>query len=161
MPDTVSPQRLQSVEIDETSLAAASRDVEHERQVAIFDLLEENLFAPEGAGGGPYDLRLSLVEGRLVLDITGPDYARRHMLSLSPFRTIVRDYFMICESYYAAIRQSTPSQIEALDMGRRGLHDEGSRLLRERLSGKVETDHDTARRLFTLICALHRRPTTT
>ena len=161
MPDSVSPQRLQSVEIDETSLAAASRDVEHERQVAIFDLLEENLFAPEGAAGGPYDLRLSLVEGRLVMDITGPDYARRHMLSLSPFRTIVRDYFMICESYYAAIRQSTPSQIEALDMGRRGLHDEGSRLLRERLSGKVETDHDTARRLFTLICALHRRPTTT
>ncbi len=161
MPDTVSPQRLQSVEIDETSLAAASRDVEHERQVAIFDLLEENLFAPEGAAGGPYDLRLSLVEGRLVMDITGPDYARRHMLSLSPFRTIVRDYFMICESYFTAIRQSTPSQIEALDMGRRGLHDEGSRLLRERLSGKVETDHDTARRLFTLICALHRRPTTT
>jgi len=161
MPDSVSPQRLQSVEIDETSLAAASRDVEHERQVAIFDLLEENLFAPDGAAGGPYDLRLSLVEGRLVMDITGPDYARRHMLSLSPFRTIVRDYFMICESYFTAIRQSTPSQIEALDMGRRGLHDEGSRLLRERLSGKVETDHDTARRLFTLICALHRRPTTT
>jgi uncharacterized protein (UPF0262 family) len=135
--------------------------VEHERQVAIFDLLEDNQFAPDGAESGPYDLRLSLVDGRLVLDISGPDYVRRHMLSLSPFRTIVRDYFMICESYYAAIRQSTPSQIEALDMGRRGLHDEGSRLLRERLSGKVETDHDTARRLFTLICALHRRPTTT
>jgi len=161
MPDSNSRQRLQSVEIDETSLAAASRDVEHERQVAIFDLLEENLFAPYGAEGGPYDLRLSLVDGRLVLDIRGPVYGRRHMLSLSPFRTIVRDYFMICESYFAAIRQSTPSQIEALDMGRRGLHDEGSRLLRERLSGKVETDHDTARRLFTLICALHRRPTTT
>jgi uncharacterized protein (UPF0262 family) len=161
MTDSVARQRLQSVEIDESSLAAASRDVEHERQVAIFDLLEENLFAPEGAPGGPYDLRLSLADGRLVLDITGPGYARRHMLSLSPFRTIVRDYFLICESYFAAIRQSTPSQIEALDMGRRGLHDEGSRLLRERLGGKVETDHDTARRLFTLICALHRRPTTT
>ena len=161
MPDSTSRQRLQSVDIDETSLAAASRDVEHERQVAIFDLLEENLFAPDGAEGGPYDLRLSLVDGRLVLDISGPTYVRRHMLSLSPFRTIVRDYFMICESYYTAIRQSTPSQIEALDMGRRGLHDEGSRLLRERLTGKVETDHDTARRLFTLICALHRRPTTT
>jgi uncharacterized protein (UPF0262 family) len=161
MTDSVARQRLQSVEIDESSLAAASRDVEHERQVAIFDLLEENLFAPDGAPGGPYDLRLSLTDGRLVLDITGPGYARRHMLSLSPFRTIVRDYFLICESYFAAIRQSTPSQIEALDMGRRGLHDEGSRLLRERLGGKVETDHDTARRLFTLICALHRRPTTT
>ena len=96
-----------------------------------------------------------------MFDIQGPEYEKRHVLSLSPFRMIVRDYFMICESYYAAIRQSTPSQIEALDMGRRGLHDEGSRLLRERLSGKVDTDHDTARRLFTLICALHRRPTQT
>ncbi len=153
--------RLKTVEIDEASLAAASRDVEHERQVAIFDLLEENVFAPAGAERGPFDLRLSLIEGRLVFDIQGPEYEKRHVLSLSPFRMIVRDYFMICESYYAAIRQSTPSQIEALDMGRRGLHDEGSRLLRERLSGKVDTDHDTARRLFTLICALHRRPTQT
>lgn len=153
--------RLKTVEIDETSLAAASRDVEHERQVAIFDLLEDNVFSPAGAERGPFDLKLSLIEGRLVFDILGPAYEKRHVLSLSPFRTIVRDYFMICESYYAAIRQSTPSQIEALDMGRRGLHDEGSRLLRERLSGKVDTDHDTARRLFTLICALHRRPTQT
>ena len=161
MPASLPRHRLQSVVIDDASLAAASRDVEHEREVAIFDLLEENLFEPSGAETGPYDLKLSLIEGRLVLDIAGPDYARRHMLSLSPFKTIIRDYFMICESYYAAIRHSTPSQIEALDMGRRGLHDEGSRLLRERLSGKVETDHDTARRLFTLICALHRRPTTT
>ena len=154
-------QRLQSVVIDDASLAAASRDVEHERQVAIFDLLEENRFHPAGAEAGPYDLKLSLIEGRLVFDIAGPDYARRHMLSLSPFRMIIRDYFMICESYFTAIRQSTPSQIEALDMGRRGLHDEGSRLLQERLVGKVHTDHDTARRLFKLICALHRRPTAT
>jgi uncharacterized protein (UPF0262 family) len=153
--------RLKTVEIDEASLAAASRDVEHERQVAIFDLLEDNVFSPAGAERGPFDLHLSLIEGRLVFDIQGPSFEKRHVLSLSPFRMIVRDYFMICESYYAAIRQSTPSQIEALDMGRRGLHDEGSRLLRERLSGKVETDHDTARRLFTLICALHRRPTQT
>ena len=161
MSETATSHRLQSVEIDDASLAAASRDVEHERQVAIFDLLEDNSFRPEGAGQGPYDLRLSLIEGRLVFDIRGPGYEKRHMLSLSPFRTIIRDYFMICESYFTAIRQSTPSQIEVLDMGRRGLHDEGSRLLRDRLAGKVETDHDTARRLFTLICALHRRPTTT
>ncbi len=160
MPNTPR-QRLQSVVIDDASLAAASRDVEHERQVAIFDLLEENSFHPAGAETGPYDLKLSLIEGRLVFDIAGPGYAKRHMLSLSPFRMIIRDYFMICESYFTAIRQSTPSQIEALDMGRRGLHDEGSRLLQERLVGKVDTDHDTARRLFTLICALHRRPTTT
>jgi uncharacterized protein (UPF0262 family) len=151
--------RLQSVEIDDASLGSISRDVDHERQVAIFDLLEDNSFQPEGAPGGPYDLRLSLIEGRLVLDIRGPGFEKRHMLSLSPFRGIIRDYFMICESYYAAIRQSTPSQIEVLDMGRRGLHDEGSRLLRERLAGKITTDHDTSRRLFTLICALHRRPT--
>ena len=160
MPDRLSRQRLQSVEIDETSLAAASRDVEHERQVAIFDLLEDNRFRPEGATTGPYALRISLIEGRLCLDVAGPDYQKRHMLSLSPFRTIIRDYFLICESYYAAIRQSSPAQIEAVDMGRRGLHNEGSSLLQERLAGKIETDHDTARRLFTLICALYRRPTT-
>ena len=149
--------RLQSVEIDEDSLAAVSRDQEQERQIAIFDLLEENYFHPEGAEGGPYDLKMGLVENRLVLDVTGPDYQRRHILSLSPFRPLIKDYFLICESYYQAIRNSTPSQIEALDMGRRGLHNEASTLLRTRLSGKIETDLDTARRLFTLMCALHWR----
>jgi len=149
--------RLQTIVIDEDSLAAASRDQEQERQIAIFDLLEENYFQPEGAEEGPYDLRIALVENRLALDIRGPSYERRHLLSLSPFRGVIKDYFMVCESYYEAIRRSTPSQIEALDMGRRGLHNEGSELLRERLAGKVETDHDTARRLFTLICALHWR----
>lgn len=149
--------RLQSVEIDEESLAAASRDQEQERQIAIFDLLEENYFAPEGAEGGPYDLRMGLMENRLVLDVTGPDYERRHILSLSPFRALIKDYFLICESYYQAIRNSTPQQIEALDMGRRGLHNEASNLLRTRLQGKIDTDLDTARRLFTLICALHWR----
>lgn len=160
MPQIPPEHRLSSVEIDEASLAAASRDAEHERQVAIFDLLEDNRFRPEGATTGPYALRISLIEGRLCLDVAGPDYQKRHMLSLSPFRTIIRDYFLICESYYAAIRQSSPAQIEAVDMGRRGLHNEGSSLLQERLAGKIETDHDTARRLFTLICALYRRPTT-
>src|SRR5262245_36852867 len=108
--------RLQGVELDEESLSAASRDQEQERQIAIFDLLEENFFAPDGASGGPYDLRMGLVENRLVLDVNGPDYERRHILSLSPFRSLIRDYFLICESYYQAIRNATPAQNEALDM---------------------------------------------
>jgi uncharacterized protein (UPF0262 family) len=149
--------RLEAVEIDEASLAPNSRDVEHERQVAIFDLLEANYFQPAGAEGGPYGLKIALVENRLALDIQGPGYERRHLLSLSPFRGVVKDYFLICASYYDAIRHASPSQIEALDMGRRGLHNEGSERLRERLEGKVAMDLDTARRLFTLICALHRR----
>jgi uncharacterized protein (UPF0262 family) len=147
--------RLQSVELDEESLAAVSRDQEQERQIAIFDLLEENNFHPDGAAQGPYDLKMGLVENRLVLDVRGPGYEKRHILSLSPFRSLIKDYFLICESYYAAIKKLGPSQIEALDMGRRGLHNEGSELLRERLAGKLEMDLDTARRLFTLICALH------
>ena len=153
----VPDQRLQSVVVDEDSLGAASRDQEHEREVAIFDLLEGNFFAPEGSESGPYDLTIALIENRLAFDIRGPDIEKRHMLSLSPFRGLIKDYFMVCDSYYAAIRGSTPSHIEALDMGRRGLHNEGSALLRERLKGKIETDDETARRLFTLICALHWR----
>ena len=149
--------RLQTVELDEQSLGAASRDQEQERQIAIFDLLEENYFHPDGAERGPYDLRMGLIENRLVFDIRGPNYERRHILSLSPFRGLIKDYFMICESYYQAIRSSTPSQIEALDMGRRGLHNDASEVLRTRLAGKIETDVDTSRRLFTLICALHWR----
>jgi uncharacterized protein (UPF0262 family) len=149
--------RLQSVRLDDESLAAVSRDQEQERQIAIFDLLEDNFFAPEGAAGGPYDLLISLVEGRLALDISGPEFQRRHLLSLSPFKTVARDYRMICESYYDAIRNATPARIEALDMGRRGLHNEGSELLKARLEGKIEIDQDTARRLFTLVCALQWR----
>jgi uncharacterized protein (UPF0262 family) len=156
-PDDRASQRIQSIEIDEQSLAAVSRDQEQERQVAIFDLLDGNYFEPAEASGGPYDIKLSLIENRLAFDIAGPGYARRHLLSLSPFRGVIKDYFLICDSYYSAIRSSTPQQIEALDMGRRGLHNEGSNLLRERLEGKVKTDLDTARRLFTLICALHWR----
>lgn len=157
MPDDRKTHRLEKVELDEESLAAVSRDQEQERQIAIFDLLEENYFRPDGATGGPYELKMGLMENRLLLDITGPGYQRRHILSLSPFRSLIKDYFMICESYYQAIRNSTPAQIEALDMGRRGLHNEASELLRTRLAGKIETDEDTARRLFTLICALHWR----
>ena len=150
--------RLESIEIDELSLAPASRDVEHERQVAVFDILEENSFQPEGAEHGPYALKISLQDGRLALDITGPGFERRHLLSMTPLKSIIRDYFMICESYYDAIRHAAPAQIETVDMGRRGLHNEGSEKLRERLDGKIALDLDTARRLFTLICALQRRP---
>jgi uncharacterized protein (UPF0262 family) len=155
--------RLGSIVIDERSLAATSREAEHERQVAIFDLLESNRFEPEGAPGGPYDLALSLIDGRLAFDIGTPAvdgqraWERRHLLSLSPFRPLIRDYFLHCDSYYAAIRSASPSQIEVLDMGRRALHNQGSELLVERLQGKVATDFDTARRLFILICALYRR----
>jgi uncharacterized protein (UPF0262 family) len=149
--------RLRSIQLDEESLAAVSRDQDQERQIAIFDLLEENHFVPDGALGGPYDLKIALIDNRLALDITGPDYQRRHILSLSPLRAVVRDYHMVCESYYQAIRNATPQRIEALDMGRRGLHNEGSALLQARLTGKAATDLDTARRLFTLICALHWR----
>ncbi|MBV8592678.1 MAG: UPF0262 family protein [Caulobacteraceae bacterium] len=150
-------QRLRSVTIDEESLGAASPDQEQERRIAIFDLLEENLFAPEGAGDGPFDLTLALVENRLALDIRAGGFERRHLLSLTPFRAVVRDYRLVCDSYYEAIRTASPQRIEALDMGRRGLHNDGSALLRARLAGKVEVDETTARRLFTLVCALHWR----
>ena len=154
---SASSQRLQSIELDEDSLASVSRDQEQERQIAIYDLLEDNAFEPDGAIDGPYDLKIALIDNRLALDIAGPDYQRRHLLSLSPFRVVVKDYRMVCDSYYDAIRTATPQRIETLDMGRRGLHDEGSVLLKTRLAGKVEIDSDTARRLFTLICALHWR----
>jgi uncharacterized protein (UPF0262 family) len=151
--------RLIAVVIDEASLAAASADAEHERRIAIFDLLEANRFALDDLDAGPYALTLSIVDARLVLSVKGRDGAeeRTIILSLTPFRKVIKDYFLICETYYSAIRSATPSQIEAIDMGRRGLHDEGSVLLAQRLAGKVRIDHDTARRLFTLICALHVR----
>ena len=149
--------RLVGVEFDDASISRATADVEHERAIAIYDLIEENSFAPSGHDGGPYRLRLGIVENRLAFDIkdeAGTPVAV-HLLSLTPFRKIVKDYFFVCESYFAAIRTATPSQIEAIDMGRRGLHNDGSRVLQERLKDKVEIDFDTARRLFTLICALH------
>lgn len=151
-------QRLCDVVLDET-IGRATPDVEHERAVAIFDLLEENSFAPVGHHEGPYKLNLSLVDSKLVFSIlTEKDEpVATHILSLTPFRRIVKDYFMICESYYAAIRSSTPSQIEAIDMGRRGVHNEGSQTLKDRLEGKIDMDFDTARRLFTLVCVLHWR----
>lgn len=149
--------RLRRVDLDPVSVAPASPAVEHERQVAIFDLIEQNSFRPEGAEGGPYDLKLAFEENRLVFDIEGPNFKKRHLLSVTPLKGVMKDYFLICESYHEAVRNATPAQIEAVDMGRRGLHNEGSAILRERLAGKVELDHETARRLFTLICALQRR----
>ncbi|MCB1422270.1 MAG: UPF0262 family protein [Nitratireductor sp.] len=154
-----SKNRLVDVVLDSDSFGRATPDVEHERAVAIFDLIEENSFRPEGDEGGPYKLSLSLAENRLVFNITREDDSPVivHMLSLTPFKRVIKDYFMICESYYEAIRTSSPAQIEAIDMGRRGLHNEGSQTLQDRLKGKIEVDFDTARRLFTLICVLHWR----
>ena len=150
---------LKDIELDENSIQARGADVEHERRVAIFDLLEANSFRPLQSPGGPYVLRLALEDGRLVFDILTEtrDPHGRLILSLTPFRKIIKDYFMVCDSYYEAIRSAPPAQIEAIDMGRRGLHNEGSELLQERLKDKIEVDFDTARRLFTLICALHWR----
>lgn len=150
--------RLVEVTLDEGSIGRNSTDVEHEREVAIFDLLERNTFALEGhENDGPYTLHLSLADNRLVFTVgdTNRNPIVHVMLSLSPFRRLVKDYFLMCESYYNAIKTAPPSRIEAIDMGRRGLHDEGSQLLMERLRGKIQIDKATARRLFTLICALH------
>ena len=150
--------RLCDVVLDDT-IGRATPDVEHERAVAIFDLIEENSFEPIGHAGGPYRLNISLLDSKLVFAIrteAGEEVAT-HILSLTPFRRIVKDYFMICESYYQAIRSATPSQIEAIDMGRRGIHNEGSQTLMDRLSGTIRFDFDTARRLFTLVCVLYWR----
>ena len=155
-------QRQASVDLDAATLPAATAEIEHERRVAIFDLVEKNSFQPVGGpngeeGGGPYALKLSLQENRLVFDITGPDFTRTYALSLTPLKGVLKDYLLICDSYYEALRGSSPSQIESVDMGRRGLHNEGAEQLAARLDGKVAVDHETARRLFTLVCALYRR----
>jgi len=150
-------KRLVKISLDEESIGPGSRDVEHERAVAIYDLIEDNSFAPAGHDGGPYCLTIALAGNRLVFDIVtaAGERVAAHHLSLAPLRRLVKDYFQICDSYYQAIRSATPSQIEAIDMGRRGLHNEASELLVERLKGKIAIDFDTARRLFTLITVLH------
>ena len=149
--------RISAIALDEKSVVSRTPAIEQEREVAISDLLEKNRFKPKGSATGPYRLALSVKENRLVFDIAREEGVRvgRILLSLSPFRGIVRDYFLVCDSYYRAIRTAPPSQIESLDMGRRAVHNEGTALLLDRLSGKVETDFETARRLFTLICVLH------
>ena len=150
-------RRLVAIVLDEDSIGRGNPDQEHERAIAIYDIVEANSFAVPGDDGGPYALRLALVEKKLCFEITKADGGpvMTHLLSLSPFRGVIRDYEMVCDSYYKAIRSASPAQIEAIDMGRRGLHDEAAELLRQRLEGKVAVDFDTARRLFTLIFALH------
>ena len=153
-------RKIANITLDERSVVRRSPDIEHERAVAIFDLLEENHFAPASGAQGPFHVRLGIEENRLVLDVcdsTGEQQLEKIQLALTPFRRIVKDYFLVCESYYNAIKRATPAQIEAIDMGRRGLHNEGAELLKERLADKVELDRNTARRLFTLVCVLHIR----
>jgi uncharacterized protein (UPF0262 family) len=151
--------RLSAITLDEASVVHRSRAVEQEREVAIFDLLEANVFRPEGSDAGPYHLTLGLEESRLILDVRREDGAAldRLAVSLTPLRKVIKDYFLVCENYYKAIRTAPPHQIESLDMARRTLHDEGAVELQKRLEGKVETDFGTARRLFTLLCVLQMR----
>lgn len=158
--DAPLPQRSRLIEVtlDDASIGSNSPEVDHERQVAIFDLLEENCFELVNGPEGPYKIMIAIAEQRLSFAITQAEAdapCATFLLSLTPFRGVVKDYFMVCESYFEAIKSAPPSRIEALDMGRRGLHDEGSKLLMERLDGKVRMDMPTARRLFTLLCALH------
>ena len=149
--------KLIAITLDDASIGRGAPEQEHERAIAIYDLIESNSFTVPGHDGGPYTLQVGLRSNQLMLDIRDaaglPVIA--HLLSLSPFRRVVKDYFLVCESYYAAIKTASAAQIEAIDMGRRGLHDEAAELLIERLSGKIDVDFDTARRLFTLITALH------
>ena len=154
--------RICHIEIDDSGLPAPTPEIEQERKVAIFDLLEDNCFGLPGKAGaaapdGPFRLALAIRAGRLVFDLGsegGVKVAEFH-LSLGPFRQVVKDYFQICESYFEAVKRLPPAQIEAIDMARRGIHNEGARILHERLEGKAALDSDTARRLFTLICVLH------
>jgi uncharacterized protein (UPF0262 family) len=157
----LSRDRLVGITLDDASIARAPQQIEHEREVAIYDMLDGNMFAltdrRDDRSDGPYRLKLGLLEDKLAMAVSleNGEPAVTHMLSLSPFRRIMKDYFLVLDSYYQAIRTATPSRIEAIDMGRRGLHDEGSTLLMERLAGKIEVDFETARRLFTLVAALH------
>lgn len=150
---------LIDITLDDSALPEPTPEIAQERRVAIFDLLQENEFkvVKDGAPDGPYKLKLGMQERRLVFTITTEhdEPAGQFLLSLSPLKQVIKDYFAICESYFKAVTSMPPAQIEAIDMGRRGIHDEGSEQLRERLDGKIETDKMTARRLFTLICALH------
>jgi uncharacterized protein (UPF0262 family) len=150
--------RIASIHIDEGSIARGNADIEHEREVAIFDILDGNTFSLDGIDKGPYRLEIAIADDRLVLTVF-PENASEtvavHTLTMTPLKRLLKDYFLVLDSYYQAIRSGQPSRIQAIDVGRRGLHDEGSRLLQERLEGKIALDFDTARRLFTLITALH------
>jgi uncharacterized protein (UPF0262 family) len=157
MDSEIEGNRLIAVTLDEASIGRGNPDQEHERAIAIYDILESNSFALPNHERGPYALHLSLIDQRLCFDIRTCEGQTviAHHLSLTPFRRVIKDYELVCDSYYKAIRSASPAQIEAVDMGRRGLHDEAAELLRQRLDGKVVLDFDTARRLFTLIFALH------
>jgi len=159
VPADVATPRLAAITLDEKTLVRRAPEAEHERAIAIYDLLEENFFKPAGDFTGPFALAIRLEDNRLVFDIQDQTsgQAVEVTLPMTPFRSIIKDYFLICESYYSAIKRSTPEQIEAIDVGRRGLHNEGSDLLRERLADKIEIDRITSRRLFTLMCILHIR----
>jgi uncharacterized protein (UPF0262 family) len=152
-------QRIAEITLDEHTVVNRSAEIESERAAAIADLLGQNQFAPTSGVAGPFRLHLAIEENRLVMEISplADGAVETIVLPLTPFRRIVKDYFLVCESYYQAVRSSNLSRVEAIDVGRRSLHDEGSRLLIERLAGKLAIDHDTARRLFTLICVLHLR----
>lgn len=154
-----SPRRIAKITLDERTVVRRNPEIEHERAVAIYDLIEDNVFDPVDAPDGPYHVNLSMEENRLVFDIRGAtgEAIRRLPLAVTPFRRIVKDYFHICESYFDAIKWAPPSRIEAIDMGRRGVHNEGAQMLKDRLAGNVEINEDTARRLFTLLCVLHIR----
>jgi uncharacterized protein (UPF0262 family) len=154
--------RISQIELDDRNLPPPTPEIEQERRVAIFDLIEDNSFSlpardERPVPDGPYHLALAIRDKRLVFDVSSEsgDKAAEFHLSLSPFRQVVKDYYQICESYFTAVKTLPPSQIETIDMARRGIHNEGSRVLQERLEGKAEIDTDTARRLFTLICVLH------
>jgi uncharacterized protein (UPF0262 family) len=159
--------RISHIALDEATILWRNADIEQERRIAIFDLIEENTFRPirasEAGHDGPYRLKLSVEDGRLALQIAGEENGEEGaeletlILGLGRFRRLIRDYFAICDSYYQAIRKATAQEIETIDMARRGVHNEAAELLLERLDGKVETDFPTARRLFTLICVLHIR----
>jgi len=154
----MSEQRIAAITLDERSVVRRSPEIEHERATAIADLLHANKFVPNSGQAGPFSLHLAVEENRLAIGISGSDgTSETILLPLAPFRRIVKDYFVVCESYYDAVRRQNLSQVEAIDAGRRALHNEGSALLIERLAGKAAIDHDTGRRLFTLICVLHLR----
>ena len=152
-------QRISDITLDERSVVRRSPQVEHERKTAIYDLIEDNVFSPPGDLSGPFNLALRIEENRLVFNVCDvqDNLLTTFSLSLNTFRSLIREYFMVCESYYDAIKSSSPSQIEAIDVGRRSLHNEGAHLLSERLQGKVDINERTARRLFTLLCVLHMR----
>jgi len=158
-PATSVGARLVHIELDANSIRHATRQARHEAEVAIYDLLDGNSFRLVDKPDGPYRLTVGMVDDKLVFHVLSETETplATHYLALTPFRRVIRDYFTVCETYYEAIKTAPPSRIQAVDMGRRALHDEGSTILKERLTGKIEVDHDTARRLFTLICALRWR----